>query len=125
MSLRCDKYIWSVRLTKTRSQASEALTKGRIKVNGLQVKPSKEIKQGDTIQISRNTALFSYQVKQLLDKRVGAQLVKDYLIDLTPSEEIEKYKTYLLAQQTYRQNGSGKPTKKDRRELDEFLTDWE
>ncbi|MBP6459844.1 MAG: RNA-binding S4 domain-containing protein [Crocinitomicaceae bacterium] len=125
MSLRWDKYIWAVRLEKTRSQASEALSKGRIKINQSSVKPSKEPKVGDTIQVSKNTAVFSYKVIALLEKRVGAKLVADYLIDTTPVEEIEKYKTYQLAQAVYRQNGSGKPTKLDRRNLDEFLDNWE
>jgi ribosome-associated heat shock protein Hsp15 len=125
MSLRWDKYIWAVRLAKTRSQASEELSKGRIKVNGQTIKPAKEPKVGDIISISKNTAVFSYKVINLLEKRVGAKLVADYLIDTTPLEEIEKFKTYQLAQQVYRQNGSGKPTKKDRREIDDFLVDWE
>ncbi len=125
MSLRCDKYVWAVRLTKTRSIATDLISKGKIKINGLATKPSKEIKIGDVISISKNAAVFSFQVKQLLDKRVGAKLVSEYLLDCTPSEEIEKYRTYQLAQQAYRDNGSGKPTKKDRRDLDEFLSDWE
>ncbi|MEN9442296.1 MAG: hypothetical protein RLZ33_2373 [Bacteroidota bacterium] len=125
MSLRWDKYIWAVRLAKTRSQASEELSKGRIKVNGLPIKPAKEPKVGDIISISKNTAVFSYKVISLLEKRVGAKLVADYLIDTTPLEEIEKFKTYQLSQQVYRQNGSGKPSKKDRREIDDFLVDWE
>ena len=125
MSLRWDKYIWSVRLAKTRSQASEALSKGKIKINQANTKPSREPKVGDTIQISRNTAVFSYKVLQILDKRVGAKLVSEYLIDTTPIEEIEKYKTDQLSQQVYRNNGTGKPTKKDRRDMDDYLTDWE
>jgi len=125
MSLRWDKYIWAVRLAKTRSQASEELSKGRIKVNGQTIKPAKEPKVGDIISISKNTAVFTYKVINVLEKRVGAKLVADYLIDTTPLEEIEKFKTYQLAQQVYRQNGSGKPTKKDRREIDDFLVDWE
>ena len=125
MSLRWDKYIWSVRLAKTRSQASEALSKGKIKINGASIKPSKEPKIGDLISIAHNTALFSYKVKALLEKRVGAKLVEDYIIDITPLVEIEKLKAYQLAQQTYRNYGTGKPSKKDRRDLDGFITDWE
>ena len=124
MSLRWDKFIWSVRLATTRSQAAEALSKSRIKVNGLPIKPSKLPKVGDIIQVSRNTAVFSYQIIQLLEKRVGAKLVGEYILDLTPNEEIEKYKAYQVAQQTYRENGTGKPTKKDRRDLDAFLEEW-
>lgn len=125
MSLRWDKYIWSVRLAKTRSQAAEALAKGKIKINHSNTKPAKEPKIGDTIQVSRNTAVFSYKVVQLLEKRVGAKLVQDYLIETTPVEEIEKFNAYQLAQQNYRANGTGKPTKKDRRDLDDFLEDWD
>ena len=124
MSLRWDKYIWAVRLAKTRSQAAEDLSKSKIKVNGIAVKPSKLPKVGDVIQVSRNTAVFSYQIIQLLEKRVGPKLVAEYIIDLTPLEEIEKFKAYQAAQQVYRENGTGKPTKKDRRNLDAFLEEW-
>lgn len=125
MSLRWDKYIWSVRLAKTRSQASEALSKGRIKINNSTSKPAKEPKVGDLISITHNTAVFTYKVIQLLDKRVGPKLVCEYLIDTTPLEEIEKLKIYQAAQQNYRHNGSGKPTKKDRRDMDDYLIDWD
>lgn len=124
MSFRWDKYIWSVRLAKTRSQAAELINKSKIKVNGASVKPAKLPKIGDTIEVSKNTAVFTYKVVQLLDKRVGAKLVADYIIDTTPPEEIEKFRIYQNAQQVYRENGTGKPTKKDRRDLDSFLDDW-
>jgi ribosome-associated heat shock protein Hsp15 len=124
MSLRCDKYIWAVRLAKTRSIATEHISKGKIKINGVSTKPSKEIKIGDIISISKNAAVFSYKVILLLDKRVGAKLVSEYLLDITPAEEIEKFRTYQLAQQSYRENGSGKPSKKERRDLGGFLSDW-
>lgn len=119
-----DKFVWSVRLAKTRSQAAEAITKGKIRLENQHVKPAREIKLGDTIQVIRNTATFSYKVIQLLDKRVGAKLVPDFLIDITPEEEHEKLKLYQAAQRTYREHGTGKPSKKDRRDLDSFLDDW-
>ena len=125
MSLRWDKYIWAVRLAKTRSQASEELSKGRIKINASTTKPAREPRVGDKISVVHNSATFTYQVVQLLDKRVGAKLVVDYLRDITPPEELEKLKLYQASQQNYRQNGSGKPTKKDRREIDDFLVDWD
>jgi ribosome-associated heat shock protein Hsp15 len=125
MSLRWDKYLWSVRLAKTRSQATELLQKGKVKVNGSEIKPSREPKVGDEIAVSRNGAVFSYVVLALLDKRVGAKLVADYLNDTTPPEEIEKFKRYQLAQSAYREYGTGKPSKKDRRDLDEFLENWD
>ena len=119
-----DKYVWSVRLAKTRSKESEAIVNGKIRLNGDLVKPSKEVKLGDEIQIIRHTARFTFRVVQLLKKRVGAKLVQDYIIDITPEEEIEKLKLYQLSQFAYRQHGTGKPSKKDRRDLDDFLEGW-
>jgi ribosome-associated heat shock protein Hsp15 len=124
MSLRWDKYIWAVRLAKTRSQASELLSKGKIKINEKETKPSKEPKVGDAISVQRNGALFTYRVIQLLDKRVGPKLVTDYLVDLTSVEELKKFEAYKVAQNAYRNYGTGKPSKKDRREIDDFLQDW-
>lgn len=124
MTLRWDKYIWSVRLAKTRSLATELISKGKIKVNGLEIKPSKEPKIGDVISVSKNNASFSYKVIQLLDKRVGAKLVADYITDITPLEEIEKFRQYQIAQSNYRDYGTGKPSKKDRRDIEDFMNDW-
>ncbi len=123
MKIRFDKYVWCVRLAKTRSQASELITKGRFQLNGQSTKPSKELKVGDLIGIQKNSAVFEFKIKQLLDKRLGAALIVDYIEDLTREEEIAKHKEYQLAQKAYRET-DGKPTKKDRRELDKFLDDW-
>ena len=123
MKIRFDKYVWCVRLAKTRSQASELITKGRFQLNGQSTKPSKELKVGDLIGIQKNSAVFEFKIKQLLDKRLSAALIIDYIEDLTREEEIAKYKEYQLAQKAYRET-DGKPTKKDRRELDKFLDDW-
>ena len=120
MALRLDKYVWCVRLAKTRSQASELITKGKIKLNDSTVKPSREPKVGDTISFLKSTAVYSYKIIQLLDNRIGAKLVEEYIIDITPDSEKEKYKLYTLTQSVYRENGSGKPTKKDRREINAF-----
>ena len=121
MALRIDKYTWAVRLTKTRSQASELISKGKIKINGSDVKPSRDVKLGDIIQVHKNSAVFSYKVLELLEKRVGPKLVSIYIEDITPIEEVEKYKTYQEAQRVYREMGTGRPSKKDRRSLDDFL----
>ena len=123
MKIRFDKYVWCVRLAKTRSQASELITKGRFQLNGQSTKPSKELKVGDLIGIQKNSAVFEFKIKQLLDKRLGAALIIDYIEDLTREEEIAKYKEYQLSQKAYRET-DGKPTKKDLRELDKFLDDW-
>lgn len=124
MSLRIDKFIWCVRLIKTRSQATELVKKGKVKLNNDQVKPSKEVKINDTIQVSKGNALFEYKVIDLLSNRVGAKLVENFLQDISKPEELEKYKTFQLAQKAYRSNGTGKPTKKERRAIDDFL-DWD
>jgi ribosome-associated heat shock protein Hsp15 len=124
MSLRIDKYMWCVRLAKTRSQATELIKKGKVRLNTDEVKPSREVKIGDTINISKHSAIYSFKILDLLEKRVGAKLVENYLMDITSEEEIQKFKVYQESQKVYRHFGSGKPTKKDRRDLEDFL-DWD
>ncbi|RYM32444.1 RNA-binding S4 domain-containing protein [Brumimicrobium glaciale] len=121
MSVRIDKFIWFTRLCKTRSIATELVKKGKVKLNGEGIKPAREVKVGDVIGIVKHTSLFTYKIKSLLKNRVGAKLVEDHLIDVTPLEEIEKFKAYQSAQSAYRGHGTGKPTKKERRVLDSFL----
>jgi ribosome-associated heat shock protein Hsp15 len=124
MKIRFDKYVWCVRLAKTRSQASELISKGKIRLNGQEVKSSKEIKVNDVIGVQKHSATFNYKVLVLLDKRLGAALIPTYIEDQTTEEEILKFKQYQLAQKAYRET-DGKPTKKDRRELDKFMDDWD
>ena len=124
MSLRIDKYMWCVLLAKTRSQATELIKKGKVRLNTDEVKPSREVKIGDTINISKHSAIYSFKILDLLEKRVGAKLVENYLMDITSEEEIQKFKVYQESQKVYRHFGSGKPTKKDRRDLEDFL-DWD
>jgi len=121
MAIRFDKYIWSVRLAKTRSIASDLIAKGKIKLNNNQVKPSREIKVGDFIQVLRNTAVFEYKILETLEQRVGAKLVQNYLLNVTKPEELERFKTYQFAQSTYRNYGTGRPNKHDRQQIDDFL----
>ena len=89
---RIDKYLWAVRLFKTRSLAANQVKNGKVIIDGSEVKASRSLKVGDKFSVKRNTALFTYEVVDLLEKRVGAKLVGDYLRDITPIEEIEKYK---------------------------------
>lgn len=124
MSTRLDKYVWSVRLAKTRSKASEAIAKGRVRLNGETIKPSRDVKVGDEINVYRHTAVFTYKVLQLLHNRVGAKLVSDYILDITPEDEFEKLKLFQMSQKSYKEHGTGKPSKKDRRDLDDFLENW-
>lgn len=123
MSTRIDKFTWCVRLVKTRSVATELVKKGKIKLNHEPVKPSKEVKVGDVIQVIKHTATFEYKVKCLLKNRIGAKLVDEYLINVTLPEEIEKFELYRVSQQSYRAHGTGKPSKKERRAIEDFL-DW-
>ena len=121
--LRIDKFIWSVRLTKTRSLATDLVARKKVLLNNQVVKPSKELHVGDSIQLQKANSWFSYQVLELIDKRIGAPLVSQFIADKTPIEEKEKYAAYLKAQQEYKQYGSGKPTKKNRRDINQYLAD--
>ncbi|MBK9190672.1 MAG: RNA-binding S4 domain-containing protein [Crocinitomicaceae bacterium] len=120
---RIDKYLWAVRLYKTRSMAAEACKSNKILISKEPVKPSREIKAGDIFEIKKNTAVFTYKVLDELENRVGAPLVKNYLEDLTPSAEIEKQREYLKAKNEFRDFTFGKPSKSDRRKLKKFLGD--
>ena len=124
MSTRLDKYVWSVRLAKTRSKSAEAISKGRVRLNGENIKPAKEVKVGDEINVHKHTAVFTFKVLQLLNNRIGAKLVSDYILDITPEEEVEKLKIYQVSQKSYKEHGTGKPSKRDRRNLDDFLENW-
>ncbi len=122
--MRIDKYVWCVRLSKTRSLATKLVVGNKVKLNGLEMKPAKEVAVGDIISIQKNNATFSYRIKALTEKRLGAKLISDYIVDETSAEEVEKYKAYQAAQRNYRGKDHGKPSKKDRRELDDFLEGW-
>jgi len=119
--VRIDKWLWAVRLFKTRSQATEACKKGRIIVDKIQVKPSRMIKIGDIVQIKKSPVTYSFKVLGLIEKRVGAKLVADYMVDVTSKEELEvlEMQKHMLTLQ--RDRGTGRPTKKERRDLDDFF----
>jgi ribosome-associated heat shock protein Hsp15 len=122
MSLRIDKFLWCVRLTKTRSIATELVSKKKVRCNAAEVKASKEIKVGDHLTIQKANAWFSYRVVGLTEKRVGAPLVDQFIIDITHESERQKLLDYNAAQRAYQQFGTGKPSKKNRRHLDKFFT---
>lgn len=119
--MRADKYLFAVRLAKTRADAAEALRGGKILINGSAAKPSHELKVGDTISVKHLPAVFTYKIVALLERRVGAKLVTDYIIDTTPASELEKLELAKLDTSGRRERGAGRPTKRDRRELDDFL----
>ncbi|MCK5463880.1 MAG: RNA-binding S4 domain-containing protein [Bacteroidales bacterium] len=117
--IRVDKWLWAVRIFKTRNQATEACKKGRILIREQPVKPSRVLRINDIIQVKRPPVVYSYKVTGLLAKRLSARLVKDYIEDVTPEQELEKLKT----RETFfisRDRGSGRPTKKERRIMDKL-----
>jgi ribosome-associated heat shock protein Hsp15 len=113
--IRIDKWLWAVRLFKTRTLATEACKVGKIKIDGKSVKASREIKVGETISIQQNPITKTVQVKNIIKNRVGAKLVADYMIDLTPQEEYDKLKLMNELNYEKRDRGVGRPTKKERR----------
>jgi len=118
--IRIDKYLWAVRLYKTRSLATDACRCGHVRLGGQPVKPSHEIKEGETYEISIEQLHRVIQVRQPLANRVGAKLVDNYMIDLTPQEEYERIQ--LVRQYAFerRDRGAGRPTKRERRDIEEF-----
>lgn len=119
---RIDKWLWAVRLFKTRTEAADACKGGKVKVNGDTVKPSRELKVGEIVTVQQGILRKTLGVKALLEKRVGAKLVTDYLEDLTPEEEYEKLRMQreLNALGTAYE-GKGRPTKKNRRRMDDLF----
>jgi ribosome-associated heat shock protein Hsp15 len=117
---RIDKFLWAVRVYKTRTLAAEACKKGRIIMEGNPVKPSREIKTGDIIVVRKLPVIFTFRVKQLLENRVAAVHVTEYLEDLTSVEELDKLKVKDSLFYS-RERGTGRPTKKERRMLDRIL----
>jgi ribosome-associated heat shock protein Hsp15 len=116
--VRIDKWLWAVRVYKTRSLATEAIRNGRVKVGGQVVKPSREVHLNDEIDIHLGIYHKTVKVTGLLHNRVGAALVPNYLEDLTPQEEYDKLKTQQEMKPEFRPRGLGRPTKKHRRLID-------
>lgn len=119
--VRIDKYLWAVRLFKTRSQATDACRSGKIQVDNEPVKPSREVKKGQTITLQFNPIIKTVKVTEILEKRVGAKLVENYMEDLTPAEEYQKLEALRDNPLAKRK---GRPTKKERRDLDTWFG-WE
>jgi ribosome-associated heat shock protein Hsp15 len=118
--LRIDKYLWSIRLFKTRSLATEACRAGRVKKEGANIKPSYEVKIGETYQVSKAVEKKTIKVLDLLYTRVDAKKAVLAYADLTPPEETAKYKSMFHSPVLTRDRGAGRPTKKDRRDIDDL-----
>jgi ribosome-associated heat shock protein Hsp15 len=121
--VRIDKWLCAVRIYKTRTIATDECTKGRISIGGISVKPSRNLHVGDLIEIRKPPITYKFRVLQLAEKRMGAKLVPEFVEDLTPKEQFEILEMQRLVQWSGREKGAGRPTKKDRRDMDDFM-DW-
>jgi len=119
-SIRIDKFLWSVRIYKTRSNASEACRKGKIIINNIEVKPSRVITKDEVIRVKKPPVVFTYRVIEPIENRVSAKLVDKFLEDLTSEGEKAKLDLPVSVGIVYREKGSGRPTKKERRVIDKL-----
>ena len=117
--LRIDKYLWAIRIFKTRTLATEACKAGRVKLEGNNIKPSHEVKIGETYQVSKGIERKVIKVTGLLENRADAKTVVNFYADETPIEQTHGFKSMFHAPMLKRDRGTGRPTKKDRREIDD------
>lgn len=131
--MRIDKFLWSIRFYKTRTVATEEIKKNRVAIGESVVKSSKEVKEGDVIKIRKNQIDYKIKVIQIPKSRIGAKLVPLHIKDVTDKEQYELLKMRKMSQDYYRIKGEGRPTKKDRRDMDDYVendvasdfTDWD
>ena len=119
--VRVDKWLWAVRIYKTRSQATEACRKGHVSIGNLPVKPSRAVHIGEVVKVRKSPVVRSFRILALAEKRMSAKLTAGYLEDVTPPEELEIQEMQKNMRWITRDPGTGRPTKKDRRELDDFF----
>ena len=135
MEERVDKWLWAMRVFKTRTIATDACKKGRVTMNGVAVKPSRSIKEGDVIDVKKPPITYTFRVKQVTGNRLGAKRVPDYLENITPQSQYDLLEMTRISGFVDRRKGVGRPTKRDSRELsrfkeesytaDNFFLDWE
>jgi len=131
--LRVDKWLWAIRIFKSRSLATKVTKEGKVHINGKKAKPSSAVEVGDRLTVGKIGYQFQFEVVKLIGKRVGAPIAVECYIDHTPEEELKKYDRWFVGKgrPEMREKGAGRPTKKERREIDEFKTeqynfdDWE
>lgn len=124
-SVRIDKYLWAIRVFKTRTESADACNGNKVKIGGFNAKASKAVKIGDIIEIRKGPVLLTYKVLQLSENRMGAALVPDFALDLTPENEKAKMHAPRETVLVSRDKGSGRPTKKERRTLDALMDSFE
>jgi ribosome-associated heat shock protein Hsp15 len=118
--LRIDKFLWAVRIYKTRSIAAEACSKGQVTINDMTLKPSRHVNVGEIITVRKSPMVHTYEVKGLLHNRLSAEKVKEYINELTPDEEFQKVEIMRLQKNETRDRGIGRPTKRDRRDIEKL-----
>jgi ribosome-associated heat shock protein Hsp15 len=118
---RVDKWLWAARIFKTRSIAADACKNGRITINGITLKPSHIIKAGDTINVRKSPVTYSFKVLQAIENRVGAKMIPQVFENVTSKEQFELLEMSKISGFVNRARGLGRPTKKDRRSLDDFI----
>ena len=123
MEVRVDKYLWAMRIYKTRSIATDACKCGRVKMNGVEIKPSRTFHVGDIFTVRKGPITYTYRILQLWGNRLGAKMVPEYLQDITPKEQLELLELARYTAQSGRDRGTGRPTKKDRRDIEQFFSD--
>ena len=123
MEARIDKWLWSVRIFKTRTIAADACKKGRISINGVSAKPSKTVREGDTVSVRRPPVTYTFRVLQAIENRVGAKLVPEMMENITTPDQYELLEMNRIASYAQRAAGLGRPTKKDRRDIIDFLSE--
>jgi len=123
--VRVDKWLWAVRIFKSRSLATDSVKAGRVKLGESSLKPASMISPGQQITVKKNGFLLTFQILKILEKRVSASIAQECYTDLTPPEELNKFKDWYVGKSgvEFREKGDGRPTKKERRELDTFK-DW-
>ena len=119
--VRIDKYLWSIRVYKTRTEAADACRSGKVQVNGIEVKASRDIKTGDVITVRKGSVHFQYRVLVPVGNRQGAKLVPEFAENITPQEELDKLNAPFETVYVRRDRGTGRPTKKERRDLDRLM----
>jgi len=119
-TVRIDKFLWSVRIYKTRTIAAEECEKHRVLVNGAEVKPSRSVRIGDRLTVKKLPIVHTYEISQLIDKRQSASLVKNYIADTTPQDELDKAEMARMTAFIQRDRGAGRPTKKERRIIEKI-----
>ncbi|MCH5306700.1 MAG: RNA-binding S4 domain-containing protein [Prevotella sp.] len=118
---RIDKWLWAARIFKTRSIAADAIKNGRVTIQGMNVKPSRMVKVGEVVSVRKPPVTYSFKILKTIEQRVGAKLIPEVYENVTPADQYELLEMNRISGFVNRQRGTGRPTKKDRRALDEFI----